>query len=206
MASKFVTCCRALTGLPSASPRPAAVSCRQLPQIAGLVQSWIASNESMLKQILSLNLTKSYGVRIIADEWTPKPGLNHLGRGDLVAELPCGTHLVIELKYLKTSKQGHTARVMRNRQRRELEQQTYMYGKLWQERLRDQGDFRPVICASFTNEDGLKHYGTPDAHMLSVFKAVDGPELQTAAAVAATKSDKKGINSNRLEHSVMHAH
>lgn len=204
----MITCCKALTGISSAAP--VAASCHQLPQIAGIMQSWVASDESMLKRILSLNLSKCYGARIIADEWTPKPGLFHLGRGDLVAELPCGTHLVVELKHLNFVRTGHNQRVMRRKLRREVEEQTIRYGRLWQERLRDQGDFRPVICASYTNEEGLKHFGDPSAmpaEALSALKAVDSPELRPAAPVAALKNEKTSIDSSsgRVA-AVMHAH
>lgn len=172
MASQLLACCRAL----GRTCTPAA-SCQQLPQIPGLVQPWVASDEPMLKHILSFTLTKAYGARIVADEWEAVPGLSNLGKGDIVAELPCGAHLVIELKHLDTRTPGRTARTRRNRHRSYLEQQACTYGRIWQERLQQQGDTRPVIYASYTNEKGLEYHEKA--------AAADSASDSTATAVMA---------------------
>jgi hypothetical protein len=157
----------------------------------------------MLKHILKFTLTKAYGARIVADEWDAVPGLSNLGQGDVVAELPCGAHLVIELKHLDTRASGRTAMSKRNKNRSYVAQQACAYGRIWQEKLLQNGDSRPVIYASYTNEKGLEYHHNASAAMDVAGISTDAvmavqQALKRAGDLATSSSSSNGnLDSNR---------
>ena len=55
-----------------------------------------ATNELLLTEELKRSLMQQ-GCRVVAEQWNVRSGQMHLGRGDLVVELRCGTYLVVEV-------------------------------------------------------------------------------------------------------------
>lgn len=178
MARRLLSCCRVLGCSYSSN-----FVCQQLPRIAGLVQPWVATDEPSLKHLLSYNLTKCHGARVVADDWSLN-GQTNLGLGDLVAELPCGAHLVIETKYLNVRTTGPTAQRRRSHHRSYVARQAQTYGKLWQEMLQQKGDNRPVICASFDNETGLKYHAPPGPEPAASAVGMEAAALEDTSNLA----------------------
>ncbi|KAG5181829.1 hypothetical protein JKP88DRAFT_245989 [Tribonema minus] len=91
--------------------------------------------EAELREWLKQHL-QQLGCEVLAEEWDVVPGMPNCGVGDLVVELPCGTHLVTEIKFLDFYAHGNTATVKRRKHRREVEQQACRYGSLWAKQYR----------------------------------------------------------------------
>jgi hypothetical protein len=87
------------------------------------------------------------GVNLVAREWRVTPDWPQDGTGDLVFELPCGTHLVVEVKWLNMGT-GRTARSRRTRNRGHVCNQARRYADAWAARH----PRRTVKAATFTND------------------------------------------------------
>jgi hypothetical protein len=124
-----------------------------LPQVPGFGRSTLFRNEGHLCSRLA-DLLDALDCTDIVQEWHVRGGQSQYGVGDLAATLPCGTEMVVEVKYLDLLATGHTACVKRRKHRRQAEEQAHRYGL-----LRAAKTGRRVVYAIFDNEQGLKCMG-----------------------------------------------
>lgn len=109
-----------------------------------------SKSEPENKRVLVDHLAR-HGMNVIMDEWDVVPGASQFGCGDLIFQFPCGTHVVVEIKWINLNRTGRTTRVKRTKHRKKVVEQARAYASQW----RREHPATRVVAATFTNETGV---------------------------------------------------